>query len=76
MQVFCSKDIYLLIYLIFNFSWRLYKNQIRTSANKICGQTAYFRNAKKLRATRYKSSAIIEAKKNILETFSWIFRIL
>ena len=39
---------------------------MRTSDKETCrAQTAYFSNAQKVRATRYKSRAIIEAEQNI-----------
>ena len=39
---------------------------MRTSDKETCrAQTAYFSNLQKVRATRYKSCAIIEAEQNI-----------
>ena len=44
----------------------VYKNQTRISDKKACrAQTAYFSNAQKVRATRYKSRPIIEAEQNV-----------
>ena len=60
-----NQYIYIVVFQPLRFAV-VYKNQMQTSDKETCcAQTAYFSNAQKVRATRNKSRAIIEAEQNI-----------